>query len=136
MKINKNIKIDKMTDTYLQNQNISNNIIFNKPKDNIHGKKSLKNKDNNESYSSSNEERNETIDNKINDSSTLLDIEEVPPPDQDIDHLQQFNKENKNIYYINYQNKTNSLSRNKNNVKIMAKKMNSLTSQHHLNRAI
>ena len=136
MKINKNIKIDKMTDTYLQNQNISNNIIFNKPKDNIHGKKSLKNKDNNESYSSSNEERNETIDNKINDSSTLLDIEEVPPPDQDIDHLQQFNKENKNIYYLNYQNKTNSLSRNKNNVKIMAKKMNSLTSQHHLNRAI
>ena len=47
MKKNKYIIVDKMTDTYLQNQNISNNIILNKPKDNYKRKKIIKNKDNN-----------------------------------------------------------------------------------------
>ena len=135
MKKNKYIIVDKMTDTYLQNQNISNNIILNRPKDNYKGKKLIKNKDNNESHSSSNEDKNETIDNKINDSSTSLDIEEVPLPEQDIDHLQKFNNQNKNIYNLNYENRSNS-SRNKNNVKIVSKKINSLTAQHHLNRVI
>ena len=130
----KNKNFNKMTDTYLHNQNISNNIILKSPIISIKEKKQYKNKDNIESDSSDGE-KNETIDNnKINDSSTSLDIEEIPKLDEDIDHLKKFNKYSKN----NFPSKIPAVeNRSRNNIKtkIFSKNLKFLTNEPHLTRA-
>ena len=65
-----------MTDSYLENQNISNNIISNKQNNKLHDKKPSLNKDELEIYSSCDEDKNETIDNQINDESLFSNINE------------------------------------------------------------
>ena len=131
----KNKKLVVMADSYLHNQNISNNIILKNPINNFKGKKSFKNKDINESYSSDGE-KNETIDiNKLNDSSTSLDIEEVPKVEEDLDHLKKFNNEKD----INLPEKIPKIAnRTRNNIKgnIFSNDLNFLTSEPHLTRAI
>ena len=125
-----------MTDTYLHNQNISNNIIISKPNYNYKIKKPINERYSNKSLSSSDEEKNETIDNQINDSSTSLDIEEVPKPDEEIEHIQNFNKEKKNILQLNHKNNCYT-SRNNCKSKNFSNDINSLTNKpHHLGRAV
>ena len=91
-----------MTDTYLTNQNISNNIIINKQKQ----KKPLEHKEKKpifirasfESYTSYDGENNETIDNRINDSFSSLTFDDISQnEEEDIDHLQKFRQEKKKI---------------------------------------
>ena len=124
-----------MTDTYLQNQNISNNIIINKSNDHSKFKKSFKKRYSPESLNSSDEEKYETIDNQVNDSTTSLDIEEVPKLEEEIDHIQNFNKEQKQILQLN--DKTyGEISRN-NKSKQSSNDINSLTTKSpHLSRAV
>ena len=124
-----------MTDTYLQNQNISNNIIINKSNDMPKFKKSFKKRYPPQSLNSSDEEKYETIDNQVNDSSTSLDIEEVPKLEEEIDHIQNFNKEQNQI--LQYNDKTyDEISRN-NKSKQSSNDINSLTTKNpHLIRAV
>ena len=124
-----------MNDTYIQNQNISNNIIFKNPNNNSKVKITIKKKENIDIYTSSDEDKNETIDNKVNDSSTSLDIEEVPKLEEEIDHLDKFNKAQKYFQKANNQNAAN-ISRNKSKATIISNDLKCLTNQHHLSRAI
>ena len=124
-----------MTDSYLQNQNISNNILLNNQNYNPKYKNQNIKKNMNESYSSSDEDKNETIDNKFNDSSSSLDIIEVPKPKEDKPNFQQFNKEYNNILQI--KNRINSeINLNKNRLNFFEKDKKDYTIQRHLNRAI
>ena len=124
-----------MSDSYLQNQNISDNIIVNKSNVNSKFKKTIKKNYSPESLGSSDEEKYETIDNQVNDSSTSLDIEEVPKLEEEIDHIQNFNKEQKQILQLS--DKTyGEISRN-NKSKQNPNDINSLTTKSpHLSRAV
>ena len=65
-----------MKDTYLNNQNITNNIII--PKLFSNGKKQvIYSSEKSISYSSSVDDKNETIDNQINDSTSSFDYSET-----------------------------------------------------------
>ena len=119
-----------MNDTYLNNQNISNNIILNNPKYSFKGKKSLLNRGSIESYTSYDGDNNETIDNRINDSFSSLALEEVTQREEDIDHLRRFHQERKKIPIPFNQNR-----RNKNNVNNSFNGVNPLTVDKHLTRA-
>ena len=124
-----------MTDSYLQNQNLSNNIILNNPNYNPKFKNPIKKKDLNESYTSSDEDKNETIDNKFNDSSSSLDIIEVPNSKEDMSNLQKYNKEYNNAFQI--KNRNNSeIDIKKINPNLFENNKNDNTTQRHLNRAI
>ena len=124
-----------MIDSYLQNQNISNNIILNNPNYNPKYKNQINKKDMNESYSSSDEDKNETIDNKFNDSSSSLEIVEVPKPKEDMSNLQLFNKEYNNMFQIKNHNNS-EINLNKNKLHFSEKDKNDKTTQRHLSRAI
>ena len=87
----------RMTSSYLNNQNISNNIISRKKNYKYKEKHNFFNKDINDSYSSCDNDINETIDNRINDSFSFSGIEEIPQQNKVIDHLKKYNKEKKNI---------------------------------------
>ena len=63
-----------MKDTYLSNQNVSNNIIITSQRQNsLNKKKKLLSSEKSISYSSSVDDKNETIDNQINDSTSSFD---------------------------------------------------------------
>ena len=85
-----------MASSYLNNQNISNNIISRKKNYKYKEKHNFFNKDINDSYSSCDNDINETIDNRINDSFSFSGIEEIPQQNKVIDHLKKFKKEKKN----------------------------------------
>lgn len=124
-----------MTDSYLQNQNISNNILLNNPNYNQKFQNQINKKDMNENYSSSDEDKNETIDIKFNDSSSSLEIVEVPQQKEDITSFQQLNKEYNDI--LQKKNRNNSeINLNKNRLNFSEKDKKDNTTQRHLNRAI
>ena len=75
-KIKNEKNINSMKDTYLNNQNITNNIII--PKLFSNGKKQvIYSSEKSISYSSSVDDKNETIDNQINDSTSSFDYSET-----------------------------------------------------------
>ena len=123
-----------MNDTYLKNQNISNNIILNKANIISRKKSPLLNKDKNDSYSSSDEDKNETIDNKINDSSFFLGMEELPLPKDNLRNINKSKQINKQISVFKIQ-KNDNYSRNKNSTKDFPKN-NYLTEDRRLTRPI
>ena len=120
-----------MSDTYLNNQNISNNIIINNPNCIHKEKKSLINRASFESYTSYDGDNNETIDNRINDSFSSAAQEETAQKEEDIDHLRRFHQEKKKIPLPYNQN-----GKIKNSIKNVPKGINPLTVDKHLNRAI
>ena len=124
-----------MKDSYLNNQNISNNIIINKPNFKFHAKQPSMNRDSLESYTSCDGDKYETIDNRINDSLSSNDFEEMQKQEEDIDHLAKFHKDNNIISDCNKQNK-NRNSRNSNKKSNDSSKLNSLTSQNSFNKHI
>jgi hypothetical protein len=124
-----------MKDSYLSNQNISNNIIINKPNFKFHVKQSSMNRDSLESYTSCDGDKYETIDNRINDSLSSNDFEEMPKQEEDIDHLAKFHKDNNIPLNYNKQNK-NRNSRNSNKKCNNSKQLNCLTSQNSFNKPI
>ena len=73
-----------MIDTYLNDQNISNNIIIKKPNESNKQKRIFISSEKSMSYSSSVDDKNETIDNQINDSTSSFDyadtlrVSEIP----------------------------------------------------------
>ena len=89
-----------MTETYINNQNISNNIIINNPNYNQIVKKTTENKTSLESYPSYNGNNNETVNNKINDPFSALTLEDPNQKEEDIDHLRRFHEGKKNIQKI------------------------------------
>lgn len=124
-----------MKDSYLNNQNISNNIIINKPNFKFHVKQPSMNRDSLESYTSCDGDKFETIDNRINDSLSSNDFEELHKQEEDIDHLAKFNKENNFASNYNKQNK-NKISRNENQKSNDSSQLNCLTSQNSFNKPI
>ena len=124
-----------MTDTYLQNQNISNNIIINKPKDNSKFNKSFKKRYSKEILSSSDEENYETIDNQINDFSTSLDVEEVLKQEEETDNIQNFKKEQRQISQLT--NRAYGETCRNSKSKQISNDLNGLTTKSpHLSRAV
>jgi hypothetical protein len=124
-----------MTDSYLQNRNISNNIILNNPNYNPKYQNQIIKKDMNESYTSSDEDKNETIDNKFNDSSSSLDVIEFPKSREDISNIQQFNKKYNNNLHLKTRNNS-EINLNKSNENFFEKDKKNNIIQCHLNRAI
>ena len=92
-----------MKENYFVNSNYQNNInIFNQEKRSILS--------NNTYTNSLSFNRNQTISN----SDESLGIEELPPMEEDIDHLKNFNLQNRNkIYHYNNLNYTNNMNPNK-----------------------
>jgi hypothetical protein len=131
----KKITDNKMRDNFLNNQNISNNIIVKKPSNNHSKTNKFISNNNIDNYSSSDEDKNETIDNKNNDSSFSLGIEEVPPPspEDNYEHLQKNNYKKPNTSFYNNQNNDNII-RNKSDTNIFTKIINFLTEDKPLNR--
>ncbi len=124
-----------MKDSYLNNQNISNNIIINKPNFKFHVKQSSMNRDSLESYTSCDGDKYETIDNRINDSLSSNDFEEMRKQEEDIDHLDKFHKDNNITSNCNKQNKNrNSINSNKKSND--SNQLNYLTSQESYNKPI
>jgi len=66
-----------MIDTYLNDQNISNNIIIKKPNESNKQKRIFISSEKSMSYSSSVDDKNETIDNQINDSTSSFDYSDT-----------------------------------------------------------
>ena len=66
-----------MKDTYLNDQNVSNNIIIKDQRQNSPKKKKLFSSEKSISYSSSVDDKNETIDNQINDSTSSFDYSDT-----------------------------------------------------------
>ena len=66
-----------MIGTYLNNQNVSNNIIIQKPDESNKQKKIMISSEKSISYSSSVDDKNETIDNQINDSTSSFDYSDT-----------------------------------------------------------
>ena len=66
-----------MMDTYLNNQNISNNIIIKKKDESNKYKRIIISSEKSMSYSSSVDDKNETIDNQINDSTSSFDYSDT-----------------------------------------------------------
>ena len=124
-----------MKDSYLNNQNISNNIIINKPNFKFHVKQSSMNRDSLESYTSCDGDKYETIDNRINDSLSSNDFEEMQKQEEDIDHLAKFHKDNNIASNYNKQNK-NRNSRNLNKKSNDLSQLNYITSQETYNKPI
>ena len=89
-----------MKENYFVNSNYQNNInIFNQEKRSILS--------NNTYTNSLSFNRNQTISN----SDESLGIEELPPMEEDIDHLKNFNLQNRNkIYHYNNLNYTNNMN--------------------------
>ena len=131
----KNINFIKMKDSYLNNQNISNNIIINKPNFKFHAKQLSMNRDSLESYTSCDGDKYETIDNRINDSLSSNDFEDIQKQEEDIDHLAKFHKDNNLVSNYNKQNK-NRNSRNTNQKSNDSNQINCLTSQNSYNKPI
>ena len=71
-----------MLDTYLNNQNISNNIIIPNSFDSNKKKKLIPISEKSISYSSSVDDKNETIDNQINDSNSSFDFQDKEIPNK------------------------------------------------------
>ena len=71
-----------MLDTYLNNQNISNNIIIPNSFDSNKKKKLIPISEKSISYSSSVDDKNETIDNQINDSNSYFDFQDKEIPNK------------------------------------------------------
>jgi len=124
-----------MKDSYLNNQNISNNIIINKPNFKFHAKQLSMNRDSLESYTSCDGDKYETIDNRINDSLSSNDFEDIQKQEEDIDHLAKFHKDNNLVSNYNKQNK-NRNSRNTNQKSNDSNQINCLTSQNSYNKPI
>ena len=66
-----------MIGTYLNNQNVSNNIIIQKPDESNKQKRIMISSEKSISYSSSVDDKNETIDNQINDSTSSFDYSDT-----------------------------------------------------------
>ena len=66
-----------MIGTYLNNQNVSNNIIIQKVDDSNKQKRIMISSEKSISYSSSVDDKNETIDNQINDSTSSFDYSDT-----------------------------------------------------------
>ena len=66
-----------MKDTYLNDQNVSNNIIIKQQEQNSNKKKIILCSEKSMSYSSSVDDKNETIDNQINDSTSSFDYSDT-----------------------------------------------------------
>ena len=66
-----------MMDTYLNDQNISNNIIIKKKDETNKYKRIIISSEKSMSYSSSVDDKNETIDNQINDSTSSFDYSDT-----------------------------------------------------------
>ena len=64
-------------DTYLNDQNISNNIIIKKKDESNKYKRIIISSEKSMSYSSSVDDKNETIDNQINDSTSSFDYSDT-----------------------------------------------------------
>ena len=71
-----------MLDTYLNDQNISNNIIIPNSFDSNKKKKLIPISEKSISYSSSVDDKNETIDNQINDSNSSFDFQDKEIPNK------------------------------------------------------
>ena len=71
-----------MLDTFLNNQNISNNIIIPNSFDSNKKKKLIPISEKSISYSSSVDDKNETIDNQINDSNSSFDFQDKEIPNK------------------------------------------------------
>ena len=119
----------------MNNQNISNNIIINKQNFKFHVKQSSMNRDSLESYTSCDGDKYETIDNRINDSLSSNDFEDIQKQEEDIDHLAKFHKDNNITSNYNKQNK-NRNSRNSNKKSNNSNQINYLTSQESYNKPI
>ena len=66
-----------MMDTYLNDQNISNNIMIKKKDESNKYKRIIISSEKRISYSSSVDDKNETIDNQINDSTSSFDYSDT-----------------------------------------------------------
>ena len=119
-----------MTDSYLNDQNISNNIQINAQKKKLRPMNSNHKRDSIESYSSSAGDINETIDNRINDSCFSIDIKDLTNPNEDIEHFQKFKKINNNIPFKRKKPIIEKYKKDK--TKIPSKEEKSLTLKHHL----
>jgi len=124
-----------MTDSFLENQNISNNIISNKQKNKLHDKKPSLNKDELENYSSCDEDKNETIDNRINDESLFTNVNEEITKKENPNNVETSNKKSKIFSNFNKQKK-NVSSRNNNQNLVDSNETNILNTQKTLNKPI
>ena len=117
-----------MADSYLKNQNISNNIISNNQNNKLHDKETSLNKDELESYTSYDGDKNETIDNRINDDSLSSNDNEKINKKEDLNNIENSNKKSKII--SNFNNQKRSLNNgNKNQNLVDSNKVNNLNTQ-------
>ena len=124
-----------MTDSYLVNQNISNNIISNKQNNKLHDRKPFPKKDELENYSSCDEDINETIDNRINDESLFSNFNEEIAKKEDANNVENSIKKNKIIFNFNKQKK-NLSNINKNQNLVDSNETNNLNTQKSSNKPI
>ena len=116
-----------MADSYLKNQNISNNIISNNINNKLHDKEPSLYKDELESYTSYDGDKNETIDNRINDDSLSSNDNEKINKKEDPNNIEN-NKKSKII--SNFNNQKKSLNNgNKNQNLVDSNKVNNLNTQ-------
>ena len=115
-----------MKETYLENQNISNNIVFDKSNNVYKENQQNIEKDNNESDNSYDSDKNETIDNRINDSYFSDIKKEIQLQEVEKDNLQENDEEKNNIHIYNKKNNLNN-TRDKNKTLNNLKETNILT---------
>ena len=124
-----------MKDSYLENQNISNNIISNKQNNKLHVKRPSLNKDELENYSSCDEDKNETIDNRINDESLLSNSNEEITKKEEANNSENYNKKSKIISNFNKQKKS-LINKDKNQKLVESNEKNNLNTQKNFNKPI
>ena len=124
-----------MKDSYLENQNISNNIISNKQNNKLHEKTPSLNKDEIENYSSCDEDKNETIDNRINDESLFSNGNEEITKKEEANNVENYNKKSKIFSNLNKQKKS-LINRSKNLNLVESNETNNLNTQKAFNKSI